>query len=47
MLHENCELTNQSNSIHTRTVRQEGMQAGTAVWCRGGDDDDRMSVLFL
>ena len=30
-MHENWELTNQSNSIPTRTVTQEGMQGGNSI----------------
>ena len=30
-VHENWELTNQSNSIPTRTVTQEGMQGGNSI----------------
>ena len=30
-MHENWELTNQSNSIPTRTVTQEGMQGGNST----------------
>ena len=39
MPHENCELTNQSNSIHTRTVSQEGMQGGREQQFDGDDEN--------